>query len=330
MSNYIQKLLRIFSANPQQKETVEEVHRWLIDDSIHAEEKESALREIWDNTKNVVVPQTWQSLAEVYWKIDQSNGNRKRKFSLRSVWKYAAAITVLFVSILGTYLITKDTTPDLNLTEYFTSIGDRGVLTLPDGSQVMTNSTTLLIYPKTFTHDTRTVYLMGEANFKVHKDPEKPFIVKSDRLAITALGTQFNVASYPDDSSICATLIEGSIKVECIEDGENYMLVPGEQLVYDKAIRKSLVSKANMDDVTAWQRDELVFKSMEIEDILKMLERKYEVTFQYNTSTFNHDKYNFRFKSKAPLTEIMDIVQTVVGTFDYTLKGKICYLKLKT
>ena len=36
-------------------------------------------------------------------------------------------------------------------------------------------------YPEAFKGDTRTVYLVGEANFKVKKDPEKPFIVRSGK-----------------------------------------------------------------------------------------------------------------------------------------------------
>ena len=40
----------------------------------------------------------------------------------------------------------------------------------------------------------------GEANFKVKPDKKRPFIVKSNDLQITALGTEFNVSAYPESS----------------------------------------------------------------------------------------------------------------------------------
>ena len=39
-------------------------------------------------------------------------------------------------------------------------------LTLPDGTYVMLNSKSILLYPEKFTGETRSVYLIGEANFK--------------------------------------------------------------------------------------------------------------------------------------------------------------------
>ncbi len=36
-----------------------------------------------------------------------------------------------------------------------------------------------------------------------------------------------------------------------------------------------------MNDVTAWQRGELVFREMSIKEIITILERKYPYTFEY-------------------------------------------------
>jgi len=226
-----------------------------------------------------------------------------------------------------TRLLTKQSDRTPEFTEYFSSIGCKGAVVLPDGSQVLTNSTTLLVYPSEFTGDTRTVYLIGEADFSVQKDPKRPFTVKTEQLDITALGTRFNVASYADDPTVSTALIEGSIRVTSRNDQQSHILTPGKQLSYNKESRTTRVAPVDLDDITAWQRNEMVFKSIEVEDILRMLERKYEITFQYRKGTFNHDKYNFRFRESSPLPEIMDIIQTVAGTFDYVIAGKVCYLE---
>ncbi len=46
---------------------------------------------------------------------------------------------------------------------------------LPDGSEVHLNSGSLLIYPEKFTGRSRSVYLSGEANFKVKGGQEEAF-----------------------------------------------------------------------------------------------------------------------------------------------------------
>ncbi|MDR3142981.1 MAG: FecR domain-containing protein [Tannerellaceae bacterium] len=329
MKNYIRKILHIFSSTSQPKETVDEVHHWLIDDSEHAEEKMSALRQIWNETENTLNLQDWVSYEAVSRKINLEGNKDTKKHFLPSGWRSVAAAIIFILSISGTYFLAKNTgqtTGDQQLAEYFSSVGDKDSLLLPDGSRVMTNSTTLLVYPKEFNSKERIVYLIGEANFSVQKDTTRPFIVKTKYLNVTALGTQFNVKAYSDDPIVYTVLIEGSIRVESKEGQQSRILSPGEQLAYNKTKRDVQLTNVDLEEATAWQRGEIVFKSVEVGNILRMLERKYEITFQYKKGTFNSDKYNFRFKEDAPLTEIMDIIQTISGSFNYTIKDDICYL----
>ena len=78
----------------------------------------------------------------------------------------------------------------------------------------MLNSRSTLLYPEQFAGKTRSVYLIGEANFQVKPDEKHPFIVKANDFQITALGTEFNVNAYPENNELIATLLEGSVKVE--------------------------------------------------------------------------------------------------------------------
>lgn len=122
----------------------------------------------------------------------------------------------------------------------------------------MLNSKSILLYPEKFTGETRSVYLIGEANFKVKPDKKHPFIVKANDYQVTALGTEFNVNAYPENSELMATLLEGSVKVEFNNLLSNIILKPNEQLVYDKHTKAHNLRMPEIDDVTAWQRGELV------------------------------------------------------------------------
>ena len=57
------------------------------------------------------------------------------------------------------------------------------------------------------------------------------------------------------------------------------------------------------------------------------MERRYAMTFQYNANLFNDDKYNFRFRENSSIKEVMDVMQEVVGGFDYKIEEDICYIK---
>ncbi|WP_373840624.1 FecR family protein, partial [Bacteroides heparinolyticus] len=174
---------------------------------------------------------------------------------------------------------------------------------------------------------TRTVYLVGEANFKVKKNSVQPFVVKSGTMAVTALGTEFNVFAYPESDKMIATLIHGKIKVDCDNGVESYILNPAQQVVYHSKMKQGRLLEADLEDVTAWQKGLVVFRGFTIKEILATLERRYAVTFQYNASAFNEDKYNFRFHEKSDIADIMAIIQEVVGGFTYEMEGDTCYIK---
>lgn len=326
MKNYIQKIISVFTASEHSENVTREVHQWLLSEE-HADEKDAVLNTLWKETEGKVDASTWTSLANVYNKLGVEQREARPRLRMR-VWQYAAAaVVVMAVAISGTFYYTKDMYAEIAMVEKFTPSGNMNIIELPDGSKVQTNSGTILLYPEVFKGDTRTVYLIGEANFKVKKNPEQPFIVKSTTMSVTALGTEFNVMAYPENEEIVTTLIHGKIKVDCNNGQESYILNPGQQVTYLRTTSKSLLADANLEDVTAWQKGLFVFRGATMKEILSTLERRYAITFQYNADLFNQDKYNFRFRENSSIGEVMDVMQEVVGGFDYKIHKDICYIK---
>jgi ferric-dicitrate binding protein FerR (iron transport regulator) len=287
-------------------------HQWLTDEE-HAPAKEAALLDLWQHTDGASTEETLASLAS--WKLKRQFAPKPATLRL-AAWKYAAALIVL---LAGAYVFMHRTPPDIIFTEHFTGYGESDTLTLPDGSRVQTNSGTLLVYPADFGAGARTLYLSGEACFKVAKNTAAPFTVQSKYMAVTALGTEFNVAGYANDRTVKATLLSGSIRVTVAGNSTDFILEAGEQLVYDKQQAHYTINRVNLHDATAWQRGELVFRGASLPDILTALERKYAVSFQYNTAALNDDKFNFHFQPASTLEEVMEIITTVAGAFEYTI-----------
>ena len=76
----------------------------------------------------------------------------------------------------------------------------------------------MCIRDRAFIGDERIVTLEGEAYFKVAKDPERPFIVKTKTVQTRVLGTEFNIRSYtPEDTHV--VLINGKVEISNTKGG---------------------------------------------------------------------------------------------------------------
>ena len=323
MKNYFQKIITLFTGNDYPESTQQDFYKWLVDEE-HTVEKDEALQKLWDDAHK---RGTAADMQESYELLKKNAGipSVPRKRTIRPIHIWQAVAAVLFiVAASSVYLSTigKDT----NLIQQYIPTAEIRTLTLPDGTQVQLNSQSTLLYPQNFTGKDRSVFLIGEANFKVKPDKKHPFIVKSNDFQVTALGTEFNVSAYPENPVLAATLISGSVLVEYNDLKSQVILKPNEQLAYNKDTRRHCLDNPDMKEVTAWQRGELVFREMSVKDIITVLERKYPYTFEYQLKNLKEDKYSFRFKDRAPLSEVMDIIVSVVGQMDYKIKEDHCYL----
>jgi ferric-dicitrate binding protein FerR (iron transport regulator) len=93
-------------------------------------------------------------------------------------------------------------------------LGARSEIRLPDGSTVWLNAGSKIRYQNVFNKENRFISLEGEAYFKVAKNPDLPFNVKTGGLNIVAIGTEFNVKAYNDEGIIETTLVEGKVSIK--------------------------------------------------------------------------------------------------------------------
>ena len=326
MENYFHKIIDLFTKTDVSPSLRNEFYRWITAQE-HASEKDNALHELWDSlsegSQKEVTPQTRRSLKVVLQKIKMGQGYAGNKF-LR-LWQVAAAI--LLIALISTLYLTQDEIPvNADLIEQYVPIGGMTHLILPDGTEVQMNSTTTLLYPQQFNGESRSVYLMGEANFKVARNEEKPFVVKSNDYQVTALGTEFDMKVYPGDPLLSTTLLSGSVEVRYNNMQTSRILQPDEQFSYNRSTEEETISRPDLFDVTAWQRGELVFKAATLEEIIAELERKYPVSFVYTANTLKADRYTFRFKSDTPLQMVMDIITEVSGHIRYRMEDDKCYI----
>ncbi len=322
-NNYIKDIIDLFTHNTYSAKTERQVQQWLADDEF-SDLKTEELRRVW---KEAAANSTSKELEKSLKTMQLRTGVYKKSTPVIPlfVWK-AAVVALLLVSSIFAYWIVKSNEVPADLLQCYIPVAEMRELDLPDGTHVVLNSKSTLLYPDEFKGETRSVYLIGEAYFKVAPNKECPFIVKANDFQITALGTEFNVNAYPESESLQATLIEGSVKVEFDNLTSNLILKPSEQLVYYPKTKKAQVLTSEVADVTAWKDGDLLFKDMHLDEIFINLERKYPYTFIYVPSSMRENTYSFRFNNGASLKEIMEIIRQVEGSLRYEIKDNKCYV----
>lgn len=180
--------------------------------------------------------------------------------------------------------------------------GKKFKVVLSDGTKVDLNSGTIFKYPVTFLEgQTRHVYLeQGEAFFDVTHNAKHKFIVSAvNNHNIEVLGTQFNVSSYKEDLTIQTTLVKGSVRVlETLQENKTLLLAPDEQASWNKKQQTFYKYKVDTNIYTGWRNGELIFKGIAFKDIVKKLERNYDVIITGYSKELANEKFTAKFKDE--------------------------------
>lgn len=203
-------------------------------------------------------------------------------------------------------------------------LGKRFELELSDGTIVHLNSGTSLRFPNKFINgEKRQVFLSGEAFFDVTENKDMPFIVKTeDGMNVRVLGTSFNVKAYPEDENTETTLVEGKVKMYDESLLKEVVLKPSQKAIYRKVEEKLIVKEVNVSNFTAWKEGVLRYNETPINDVLKDLERTYNVVFEVKSKEILNYKYKGVFNNLT-IDQILEVFK-ISSEIEYTKQnGKI-------
>ena len=202
----------------------------------------------------------------------------------------------------------KNSTETLVYNELTIPYGKLFDLELSDGTKIKLNAGTSIRYPVKFIKGLqRKVFLKGEAYFEVAKDKTHPFIVNANDINVEVLGTEFNMSYYPEDTNINTVLVEGSVRLYG-ETGLNSpkietLLTPGHKAAWNKNNKEMVVNKVDTQLYTAWKDGILLFKKSAYENIVKKLERHYDVIIENHYQFLDSQVYTATFSSSEETIE---------------------------
>lgn len=197
-------------------------------------------------------------------------------------------------------------------------------LKLSDGTTAHLNAGSSIKYPVKFLKGKqREIFITGEAYLDVAKDEAHPFIVSSGNLNVRVLGTQFNFSAYPEDATTEVVLVEGSVSMFTEDNGynetKNTLLTPGFKGSFNRKNSKLATKQVNVSSYTSWMKGKLIFRNMTFNNILKKLERHYNVSIVNNNTALNTKIFNANFGNQT-LQEVLKELNMNYG-ISYTVSN---------
>lgn len=314
--------------NEADEEQIKQIQEWL-DVSPEHPVILSEIMNTWSVARNK--PEFYQPDLSVNWQklLKLIDYQPKQKFIQNIYFRWAAASAIFVVAFLSG-LGLGDRYLNQSAKVYYTRIiapeGNKTHIVLPDSTHVWLNSGSELLYPSDYTSQNRRVIMKGECFFDVVKDQEHPFIVLVSKLQVKVFGTRFNVHEDEHTEAAEVTLVSGKVQVLNLQNQHISILNPGQQLVY--ADGKYQVQKAeNLEALTAWMNNMLIFNNQPFEEVIHYLEKWYGVKIHLDQSLNYHENYTFKVKTES-LREVLELI-SVITPIEYHIEGEQVTIKYK-
>ncbi len=322
-------ILNRYIAGECTEEEREKVIEWFVEDKYKTSLKyvvAEQFNEVLEEDDTTDKDELDLVLGKIHHHINLRSFNRSRRFSFGKVMHaFSRVAAVLFFPLLfltGWYYFKAPVPPEgLSKAEIVAPRGARIHFTLPDGTQGWLNSESSLFYPLVFRGRTREVTLKGEGYFEVARNERKPFIVKTEQLAVRVLGTSFDLNAYPDDDVTEITLVSG--KVEVLKSAGRHPVIltemnPGDQV----RVRKTdlMCQKQVVEDpgcYAAWKDGKLVFRNDPMDLVVKKLGRWYNVQFYLQEKRLKDFRYHATFQYES-LDEVLKLIK-LTSPVDYRI-----------
>lgn len=232
-------------------------------------------------------------------------------------WAAAGSVLLLIAAVLVTGWM-------LSGPVYSTGIGQKRLITLPDGSTIHLNASSRVLVR--YSKARREIDLIrGQALFVDTYEPDRPFIVRSPATVVRAIGTQFDVNLL--DAETIVTVIQGQVSVarkrpampvasnllqplsyHAAAELPTVYLSAGEQLTVTPTRHLQPV-RTNVTDAIAWTHHQLIFASTALRDVAQEFNRYNERRIVIASPSLQTFKIDGVFSSTDPKSLISFLQQ---------------------
>ena len=201
--------------------------------------------------------------------------------------------------------------------------GGEYCLELSDGTLITLNAESRIHYPNRFDGVERVVELEGEAFFNVTRQAGVPFVVSSGESRVLVEGTSFNLKVYPGERQQ-ATLLAGHVTVAWGE--ESVSLHPGEQLTWDEKGGEWSVRQVDVTPYIAWMEQRFVFDDELLEDVLRKLERWYDINVYIRYPSLLEIRYTGNLPKYEEIGRVLHLLE-LASHAHFSLHGRTLFVE---
>lgn len=242
-----------------------EFERWRAANPLHAAAYEN-VEDVWQRSEKL------RHQPDIAAALREARRPAPRRTE-RSWWPAMAVAASLLLAV--GLLFRHQLFPEKVLTvRYATALGEQRTLTLEDGSTVVLDTASKLLVQ--FSSRERSLTLQqGRADFQVHADAQRPFVVHAANGTVTATGTQFQVRVEQGIGRV--TLLEGQVQVAAAAGGNGRpaTLAPGERIAIEagRLGQRERIADTEMASIRGWTQGNLVVKEWPLQAVVAEMNR---------------------------------------------------------
>lgn len=353
-------IIHRYLADECSPEEIRHIRNWLETDPRNREAMK-ALKKIWD-----VQPQkelesdvqvAWNKLEErlntnttdewdkSYRSQEHQGGDtifknrhfRSHTSSQNHLWFRVAAIIVLgllctlFFVDFDSMNSAEEQTAEVAMREVSTNRGHQSQVTFNDGSKVVLNAESRIVFPERFVNDVREVILEGEAYFEVKHNPDKEFVVHTSEAQVRVLGTKFNVKARSEEQKVEVAVAQGKVSVQSkieepsTDDTQVVVLVENEMSVVRSGFAPTGPQPVKTSSILGWLAGDFVFDEVPFSKVLREWERRFDVEFAVEDTALLSVRFSGEFR-REPLIEMLWLSSQSLN-FNYVRDGQLIMIK---
>lgn len=171
----------------------------------------------------------------------------------------------------------------------------------------------------------REIRLQGEAYFEVQRDMERPFVVRTDGVEVTVLGTAFEVSAYDTAEAVLVRVRSGRVRV--VAGSDTLVLAAGEHAQYHK--KRHFLERKTAPPAEVWGLRILQFEGATLDQVAAQLERIYKVRISLRNERIAVCRLTAEFDDET-LATILSVIAETFGLVveerngEYLIDGEGC------
>lgn len=191
----------------------------------------------------------------------------RRASVARRSWPRTAMIFGTSAIAVAAALVTVYVNPVLSTQEFNSAVGEQRQVALGDGSTVLLNTSTSLVYENRLR--SREVRLkQGEVLFSVAHNAFRPFHVAANEVSIRDIGTVFSVRADP--AMVSVAVLEGEVEMS---SGDRKIALHMNEAATADASQTIYSEDAEFQKFINWKDRRLEFSSAPLADVVQELQR---------------------------------------------------------